>query len=90
MEYYRRPIFSGLEKISERGEPLVDYEVLELIATMAKKLKQKTLLGEECDLKDGRKKWMVRYSKFAKLRRNYSELKIENRKLKEAILKLSS
>lgn len=90
MNYYRKPLFEPLEKVVENGETLTEFEAVELIQLLANGLKRKMLIDKEkCVLEDGRKRWMVRYSKYERIRLQNRELKKENTRLREAVLKLS-
>lgn len=91
MRYYRQESFENLEKVSDEGNPLEEWEAAQLIETLARHLKKSLLgFGEECILEDGRKRWMVRHSKYLRIREHCFQLKAENAKLKEAIRKLTS
>lgn len=90
MRYYRKPIFSTLEKIGDSGESMAEWEIAELMESLAKGLKRDLLgIPERCKMEDGRETWMVRYSKYARIKRQSLDLKAENDRLKESVLKLS-
>ena len=91
MKYFRKPLFDPIEKLTDNGEPLTEYEALELIISALKTLRKKALHDmERCEFKDGRSAWMVRYSKYYRLRELNKSLKKENENLKAAIVKLSA
>ena len=91
MKYLRKPTFGPLAEIVETDKPLEPYEVAELIKGLAHTLTIAHLHEtEKVKFEDGRKDWMVRYEKYYRLRTENRKLKLENERLRKAIIAVST
>lgn len=90
MKYTKQkdPAISGL---SPELQNLPIYESSDIIRRLAAKIKQDATREQHlCEFEDGRRKWMVTYDKYSRLKQQNLQLKAENENLKAAILKLST
>lgn len=88
---YKTTLTGGLEKLTESQQELSIFECSKLIQQLASKIRQDSLNELKlCEFEDGRKKWMVAFPKYSRIKQQNLELKEENEKLKEVILKLST
>lgn len=81
----------GFEKLTESQQELSILECSKLIQQLASKIRLDSLNELKLyEFEDGRKDWMVAFSKYSRIKQQNLELKEENEKLKSAILKLST
>lgn len=82
------PVIAGL---SPELQELSPHDCADTIRRLATKLKQDVARERHIyEFQDGRRNWMVTYSKYYRLKEQNLQLKKENESLKAAILKLSA